>query len=318
MDNERQERRGHGAVSGFGRALLVVAVLLATTPAQAWGPVGHRIVGGIADRLISESTRAQVGALLAGDLDKSGRPSGRTTLEQVATWADEIRSTSANKPLRHFDDIPACGEVPATPTWCPASGECATQKINDLVRVLGDASAATRDRNEALKWIVHLVGDLHQPLHAATNAYLDGVTDDEGNATDRGGNDVFVALAGVQTRGQKKLHGVWDSDFVNLSNGLALSNRSGVSPAKLDRLAQQAQGVAAARLTKSPLDWALESNALARSTAYNFEGFACFEPLNDTVVLDAGYQQDARALVPMQLALAGARLAHLLDQVLGH
>lgn len=318
MGKERQRSCLRVAGEFTGRAVLLGAVLLAAASAQAWGPVGHRIVGGIADRLISDATRAQVGVLLAADLDKSGRPSWRTTLEQVSTWADEIRSTSANKPLRHFDDIPACGAVPATPTWCPASGECATQQITDLVRVLGDSSAAMRDRNEALKWIVHLVGDLHQPLHAATNVYLDGVTDDEGNATDRGGNDVFVALAGVQTRGQKKLHGVWDSEFVNLSNGLALSDRSGVSPAKLDRLAQQAQGVAAAQLTKSPLDWALESNALARSTAYNFAEFACFEPLNDTIVLDAGYQRDAKALVPAQLELAGARLAHLLDQVLGH
>jgi hypothetical protein len=318
MNNEKQGRHQRGLGGWLRRAVPPVAALLVAASAQAWGPVGHRIVGGIADRMISDATRAQVGVLLAGDLDKSGRPSGRTTLEQVSTWADEIRSTSANKPLRHFDDVPACGEVPATPTWCPASGECATQQIAALARVLGDASAATRDRNEALKWIVHLVGDLHQPLHAATNVYLDGVTDDEGNATDRGGNDVFVALAGVQTRGQKKLHGVWDSEFVNLSTGLAISNRSGVSPAKLDRLAQAAQGVAPARLTTSPLDWALESNALARSTAYGFDGFACFEPLNDTVVLDAGYQQAATTLVPSQLELAGARLARLLDQVLGH
>ena len=171
-----------------GAACLVFGALVASPLANAFGPVGHRAVGGVADRLLNDKAKAQVAILLANDLNKDGDASGRKTLEEVATWANEIRSTSANRPNRHFDDIPSCGAVPATPDWCPADGECATHQIDQLKGVLGDPSRSDLERNEARKWIVHLVGDLHQPLHAATNAYKGGVKDRKGNPTDRGGN----------------------------------------------------------------------------------------------------------------------------------
>lgn len=298
----------------------VFAALLATLPsAHAWGPVGHRAVGGVADRLLNDAAKAQVAALLANDLDKSGQPSGRTTLEAVSTWADEIRSTSENKPLRHYDDIPACGAVPSTPTWCDAAhGECASQQIEQQKAVLADPSQSALARNEALKWLVHLVGDIHQPLHAATNVYVDGTTDDQGNATDRGGNDVPVALSGAKTRGARELHGVWDNDLVNLAFGRPVSNRTGLSASVLTRLASAAAKLPPTSLNGSALDWAKQSNQLARKVAYKFDEFACYEPVNDTVTLSAAYIGKAKQLIPNQIELAGARLANLLNSVLGH
>ena len=147
-----------------GAACLVFGALVASPLANAFGPVGHRAVGGVADRLLNDKAKAQVAILLANDLNKDGDASGRKTLEEVATWANEIRSTSANRPNRHFDDIPSCGAVPATPDWCPADGECATHQIDQLKGVLGDPSRSDLERNEARKWIVHLVGDLHSAV----------------------------------------------------------------------------------------------------------------------------------------------------------
>jgi len=281
--------------------------------AHAWGPVGHRAVGGVADRLLNEQARTQVALLLADDRDKYGNPSGRTTLAEVSTWADEIRRTPADRPLRHFDDIPVCGSVPATATWCPSNGECASTQISRLLSVLRDPGRAPRERNEALKWIVHLVGDIHQPLHAASNIYAVGIQDEEGNATDRGGNDIQVALAGVKTRGKRELHGVWDSDLVNLSLGLRVTNRAGPRDAMLDELARGARAIPAERLGGTPLDWAIESNALARKFAYHFDAFVCNRPVEGIVVLDKAYVAAATQLIPRQLELAGARLASLLN-----
>jgi len=310
--------KGAAAIGSISAKGLLAGLLVAMAAiAQAWGPVGHRAVGGIADRLLDEQARAQVALLLADDRDKQGNPSGRTTLAEVSTWADEIRRTPADRPFRHFDDVPACGSVPATATWCPADGECASQQIPQLLGILRDSTRPVRERNEALKWIVHLVGDIHQPLHAASNIYAAGVLDEEGHATDRGGNDVTVALAGVKTRGKRELHGVWDNELVNLSLGLRVTERAGPAKAMIDRLAQEARAIPPSRLSGSALKWTLESNALARKYAYNFAGFACNEPVNGIVVLDRSYIETATQLIPRQLELAGARLAALLNANLG-
>src|SRR6266576_1038771 len=123
--------------------------------AWAWGGQGHRTIGAIADRLLS------------CDVDKFGRLSGRSTLEAVSDWPDEITGTPAARPRWHYDDVPVCGSVPKA-RYCP-DGQCNSEQLKRLIIVLADTRAASRDRNEALKWVVHLVGDLHQPLHAADN-----------------------------------------------------------------------------------------------------------------------------------------------------
>jgi len=120
--------------------------------------------------------------------------------------------------------------------------------------VLADTHAASRDRNEALKWVVHLVGDIHQPLHAADNG-------------DRGGNRVPVALAGVRTRGRENLHRAWDNDLVRL----ALHARERPQPAAdIDALALEASSLVEDAGQGAPDSWALESNNLARSVAYHY------------------------------------------------
>jgi hypothetical protein len=283
--------------TGVLAALLLLTASCAPD-AWAWGPQGHRTVAAIADRLLSPAARAVVAQLLERDLDQFGNPSGRTTLEAVSEWADEIRSTPASHPRWHYDDVPVCGTVPKA-RYCP-DGQCSSEQLKRLIMVLADTRAAPRERNEALKWVVHLVGDLHQPLHAADNA-------------DHGGNDVQVALAGVRTRGRQSLHRVWDSDLVRLA--LHARNRQ-QPPQDIAALAAEARSLAAQLGQGSPDSWALESNHLARNVAYTFAGFACNSVPQRIVVLDAPYQQHAEAIVRERLLLAGARLAALLNQTL--
>ena len=266
--------------------------------AWAWGPQGHRTVGAIADRLLSAPARARVAQLLHGDLDKFGNLSGRTTLEAVSDWADEIRGSAAAHGPWHYDDTPVCGAAPKA-RYC-ARGQCNSEQLQRLERVLADPRAAARERNEALKWLVHLVGDLHQPLHAANNG-------------DRGGNDVAVVLPGVRTRGRENLHRAWDNDLVRL----ALHSRARQRPPlDVEDLAAEARGLLESAGEGTPERWALESNELARTVAYRYPGFACDSVPQGFVVLDAAYQERAVAVVRRRLLLAGARLAALLNRIL--
>jgi len=288
--------------SAMKRSAWVALALLGSScgpGAWAWGPQGHRTVGAIADRLLTPQAHAVVIELLRDDRDKFGNPSGRTTLEAVSVWADEIARTPAAHPAWHYDNQPVCGSAPKA-RYC-AYGQCNSEQLKRLTQVLADPRAAARERNEALKWVVHLVGDIHQPLHVADNA-------------DRGGNRVVVALAGVRTRGRESLHRAWDNDLVALA--LHTRNRQ-QPPADIDALAVAAQRLLADAGEGSPDDWASQSNHLARNVAYAYPGFVCDRVPPGIVVLDAAYQRDAEEIVHERLLLAGARLAALLNRTLG-
>jgi hypothetical protein len=280
---------------------LAAALLLASSCPDigwAWGPQGHRTVGAIADRLLTPRAQAQVAQLLAGDLDKFGNPSGRTTLEAVSVWADELNGTPAAHPAWHYDDRPVCGTQPRE-RYC-RDGQCNTAQLERLIGVLGDSHAPLRERNEALKWVVHLVGDIHQPLHAADNG-------------DHGGNRVAVALAGVRTHGRANLHRVWDTDLVQLT--LHTRNRQ-QPPRDIDAFAGEARRLVGEVGQGSVDSWATESNNLARNVAYHYAGFACNTVPAGVLVLDTGYEQDAQIVVRERLLLAGGRLANLLNGAL--
>jgi len=284
------------------------ALLLALAPglAAAWGPVGHRAVGAVADQLLSPSAQAAVTELLADDRDRDGRPSDRHTLADVANWADEIRGGPDDHPRWHYDDMPICERTGGAPTWC-ARGECASAQLTAMLAVLADRHRSRAERNEALKWVVHLAGDLHQPLHAADLA--------------QGGNKIHVAPYGrAQESGHphgETLHAFWDSRLVTL----ALRPRDGtIAPGSLQRLLDLAREEDPATVAASPAQWAAESNEIARSFALNIEGIGCDAPAGrgaaPTVTLSRAYVTRAKQIVEDRLALAGARLAHVLNEAL--
>jgi hypothetical protein len=280
------------------RAAFAVILVLTAPTVLAWGPQGHRTTGAIADRLLTPGAHAAVLRLLEDDRDKFGELSGRTTLESVSEWADELHGTEAARPSWHYDDLPICGSEEKA-RYCP-DGQCNTEQLKRLIGVLGDTRAAAREHNEALKWVVHLVGDIHQPLHAADNS-------------DHGGNLVPVALEGVRTRGRENLHRAWDNDLVQLA--LHAPNRQ-QPPRDIDALAGEAANLEREVGQGTPDSWARESNNLARNVAYHYPGFACNGVPAGIVVLDAAYLDDAGVVVRERLLLAGARLANLLNRTL--
>lgn len=291
--------RSMGAIKSHRFALGVVLTLACAPCAFAWGPQGHRTVGAIADRLLTPEARAAVAQLLASDLDRVGNASGRGTLESVSVWADEIRGTAEDRPRWHYDDIPVCGPVPPREQYCPG-GQCNSAQLERSTAVLGDRHADPRARNDALKWVVHLLGDLHQPLHAADNG-------------DAGGNRVAVALAGVHTRGRENLHRVWDGELARLALH-AHGNQQ--PPPDIDALALEARSLVATAGEGTPASWARESNSLARNVAYRYPGFGCGRAPRNIVVLDRAYQDEAESVIRERLLLAGGRLARLLNALL--
>jgi hypothetical protein len=159
------------------RALFVVIVSACAPGAWAWGPQGHRTIGAIADALIDPATRAAVAQLLQADLDKFGNLSGRTSLEEVSDWADELHGTPAAEPSWHYDDAPICGSAPKS-RYCP-DGQCNSEQLKRLTAVL--STRTRRARNEA----PGVGGALDRPAPAAARR----------RNADRGGNRV-PSLAG--------------------------------------------------------------------------------------------------------------------------
>lgn len=168
-------------------ALLCCAV--PASPALGWGQTGHRVTGAIAENYLSGVARANVRLLL-----------GEESLAQAATWPDDMRSDPAEFWQKaaspwHYVTLPAGTSRAAA--GAPPEGD-AVSALERFAAILRDPRANPEDRRTALRFTVHIIGDLHQPLHA-------------GRPGDRGGNNVKVTWFGEESN----LHSVWDSGMID-------------------------------------------------------------------------------------------------------
>ncbi|MCL4852208.1 MAG: S1/P1 nuclease, partial [Bryobacteraceae bacterium] len=200
---------------------------------------------------------------------------GSESLVEVSTWADEIRCYRPETGPWHYINVPMEARDPDILSFCP-SGGCVVSKIDGFRSVLTNPRASSENRREALKFLVHLVGDLHQPLHV-------------GDRNDKGGNTTQLVYFGTSTN----VHRVWDTEILQrmeeeaaLASGLSQTARPGWSRG-------------------TPVDWAAESHTVAREVAYKYLSRKVGTP----------YQQQAETAVRMQLAKAGVRLAAMLNRV---
>jgi hypothetical protein len=245
--------------------------------AFAWGSEGHRIVAEIAEQYLEPATAKQVRELLAIE--------NETTLADVSNWADQIRGQRRNTAPWHFVDIPIGAAGYDAERDCPR-GACVVAKIDEFTEQLRDRNLQPRERLEALKFLVHFVGDVHQPLHAADN-------------DDRGGNEVRVEFRGHRTN----LHAVWDTAI------LAPTVR-GDERAYAVELARRIRRADLARWGGgTAVDWANDSHAIAGRVIYG-------ELPNEPGALQATYERRALPVVNEQLEKAGVRLASILNTIL--
>ena len=260
------------------------------------------MVGEIATRLLREKANAEVRELLKNDRLADGQPSGRRTLGEIANWADEIKDTEwgRRRASWHYDDVPLC--KPAEYSRYCRRGRCASTELARHIEILGDERARPGQRNEALKWVVHLVGDLHQPLHAADHG-------------DRGGNRVQASFFGERDNppfGTLTLHAVWDVSLVRR----LIADRGGERAIVFapitdgDRIAWEQGSIS---------DWTAESHRIARDTVYALLPVAasCARRIVRVVAIDRAYYTNAAPLIEVQIRRAGVRLARVLNETLG-
>jgi hypothetical protein len=286
---------------------------LATTfilPASlfAWGDRGHQITGVIAYARLTAPVKKQINAMLAVDRDTLTPPD----FVSRTTWADEYRDSDRlttekrYKTTRnwHFVNIDiATGRIESVcnrklPPGIAASAgpakACIIDKIEQFADELRDKSIAENEKLLALKFLLHLLGDLHHPLHTADNR-------------DRGGNDVPVVLG--QRAGRESLHSYWDNYLVQ-----RLGSDARVVGASLDRQIIRAKADAWAKGT--PADWAKDSFNQAKAVAYDFTGQQKLRGGQGGVRLNTAYEQRAIPVVREQLSKAGVRLAGVLNDAL--
>ena len=278
--------------------IAVVLVLLSPPAALAWGRSGHRIIATLASQRLTPAARTQVEALLAGN------PDGRS-LAAVSMWADRVKYGAHPETYNwHFVDIPLSRDNYDPGRDCPyvpGKGDCVVAALARMRDVLADPSRRRRDRVEALEFVVHLTGDLHQPLHVAERDH------------DKGANSVKVVWFGARERrsqGQRQawtLHAVWDDGLI------AAAQRSDMQYVVHLNGWLAARDEAALR-QGSPVAWTLEAHALARSQAYRDTDGKSIPPSGAR--LGRAYYEARIDAVDAQLARAGVRLARLLNEAL--
>lgn len=207
---------------------------------------------------------------------------GRHTLESVANYADQIRAQRPATYNWHFVDVPkdATDYDPARDCQSGPKGDCVIAELARAQADLKNKSLAKAKRAEALKFVVHFVGDLHQPLHCSDN-------------NDKGGNDVKVKFLGKPSN----LHRVWDSDIITAEHPTAVDYAD-----QLDSWLDSLDTAAVQKGTTT--DWALAAHKLAKDDAYNI-------PADGD--LDTSYVDANDPVIDEQLAVAGLRLAAILN-----
>ena len=254
-------------------ATLALILTLAPMSAHAWGPTGHRLVAALAARELSPAAAREVARLLHGEPEP--------TLPGIANWADDIRDSDPALYRRtsrwHYVNIAEeqCGYDAARD--CP-NGDCVVEAIRRQRALLADRRQPDAVRAQALKFLVHFVGDIHQPLH-------------DGYASDRGGNTVQLSIDGTGSN----LHRLWDSELI--------ASAKLDPPAYLSALQRQTLPT---RTIGDPVDW---SKAACRIVLQ--DGFYPASPR-----LDAGYFARWRPVADAQMRIAGHRLAALLNRTL--
>jgi hypothetical protein len=266
--------------------LAILALALPCGQAFAWGQEGHSIVAELAEHRLDQPTLEKIRLLLKTEIPGATQDTS-VSLGSIASWADDFRAEHHETSNWHFVNIPLDRGTYDPQIDCkpdPKNGDCIINAIERNRALLADCSKTPAERAQALKFLVHLIGDIHQPLHD---------TDHD----DHGGNDVVVTFFGKSV----KLHAIWDTDII-----MHTVFAWGAYVTRLETAWFPGRDVTGMD-GGSPVDWALEAHQFARETAYQ---------IPDGSVLEMNYYTAALPVVDRQLAVAGMRLAKFLKDAL--
>ena len=245
---------------------------------MAWGHEGHKIVAEVAEHYLNATAKDKITRLLASIHQKN--------IAEIASWADSYRRTHPETGPWHYVDIPLDVTKYDSSKYCK-NGDCVISAISKFERELENTNLNEEERAIALKFVVHFIGDVHQPLHCSDN-------------NDRGGNDVKVTFFDHRTN----LHAVWDYGIIE-KTGMDAGEYAEFLIKKFHptstKVSQLEKG--------TPVSWALQAHAYAVSYAYGDK------PSDNE--LGETYYKDCLPVVNKQLFDAGVRLAGVLNKILG-
>lgn len=247
--------------------------LVLASQAYAWGPEGHRAAAAITESQLCATARTEIAAVL-----------GDTSLAEASIWPDRIRGEAQWAHTRDWHYLNIADDLPFE---LLVQGEPGHGRLLDAIRenldLLRNSDVAPASRRAALAFVVHLVADLHQPLHV-------------GRAEDRGGNTITVRFEDNDT----SLHRLWDG-------GLLRSAR--LRPDDYHRTLEPLAALGAADWRHGGLeDWAEESRRL-RPWVYDFDA------RRRVPVISRRYAETGRQLTALRLAQAGVRTAEVLNEI---
>ena len=278
------------------RLALVIALMLAPSPALAWWEYGHETVARIAMLEVRPHTRAAIRQLLARSALLETPTCPARTIEQASVWPDCIKALGDRFSYAsswHYQNIDVCR--PFDPAAGCRDGNCVTAQIERQARLLADRTLPVRERLMALAFLVHFVGDLHQPLHV-------------GEHGDAGGNRLAVSYGIIA--GRTNLHLAWDGYLAERAISTPPGDARGILSGLDDRQkARMREG--------SVADWARQSWEASRDSAYAaLLGDPCAPAPAERPVIGEALTRRLIPIVRGQVARGGLRLARMLDQAL--
>jgi len=308
---------------------LATSVGLLAPTAHAWGCKGHIVTALIAEKYINPNAWAMISQIqdaapISSDLSRYCKETVGDPFADSATWADDERSVNPSTSGWHFIDIPRGVTAGDLSQYCPESAGCITKALADQLALLRDPKTPAAKRADALRYVIHFVGDIHQPLHTTSN-------------DDQGGNCVPVEFFGkppVETNRQKEsyqpnLHSIWDTGLLAQFAG----------ERTLQQLADEFDSKFRTQIsgwqsgTLDPQAWAWEGHEVAERVVYGFlpnkvaiesprEVKSCADDdhiarrmLNLNEKIDDDYENATAPVVEEQLTKAGIRLAAILNQL---
>jgi hypothetical protein len=289
----------------------MIAALLTPDPSHAWGSRGHRIVARIAARNLLQTTRDKLRAILGAGASASAL---ENAMANASIWPDLIDRDATGTERRHFINVPIAS--PFSVSGLCTGEACVIAQIanmrNRLQNNLQGFSLQAPPQpprtmtSQQLAFLIHFVGDIHQPLHAVVNG-------------DRGGNCVRLTAPLVHSSmpDTTNLHSAWDVDAVLAVMHAHNNSETTTVNALFQRFTQ---GAAVAQLT--PTDWARESSDLARSLVYqrlkipnhSAAPGQCASGITP-VSITASYLTSNVAAVEQRLLQAGIRLSNILNEI---
>lgn len=309
--------------------LLISAIVSLPAQARAWGCEGHQVVALLAEKHLTPHALAMAKRILAeGPIDPSlsryCKEGGIDAMADASTWPDDIRGLRPETAPWHYVDIPLGTSSHEVEKFCEPKESCVTRAITEQLAILRSADSGPQKRADALRFVIHFVGDLHQPLHAATN------NDEGGNCVPVAFFDALPQMRNPQTESYApNLHGVWDTNILakategntvdQVASDLDQSFRKKIArwekgSADLDAWAWESYQLAAKKAYgKLPVRIAVESPQPITSCADDHLISQRMLKLHES--LTDPYQNMAVPIVRERLAQAGARLSLLLNQL---